>query len=140
MKERTGGCLCGAVRFRALTGDEVNACHCTQCQRWTGGGPYYSVRAREVEVTGADRVIAYHASAWGERASCGTCGAILYWRMQGKPLSNLAAGALDDPSGLRVTSEIFVDYRPEWMAPYPGATQSTEAEEMAKLQQELAGE
>jgi hypothetical protein len=33
-----GGCLCGAVRYR-IKGDGLmlNACHCTECQRTSGG-------------------------------------------------------------------------------------------------------
>lgn len=140
MAMRAGGCICGAVTFRAETGDGINACHCIQCQRWTGGGPYLSVQVRDLEITGEDRVLSYHASTWGERGTCGTCGATLYWRMQGRPLSNVAVGLLDDQSGLSVTTEIFVDHRPDWLKPFPGAAQSTEAQEMAKLQDYLAGE
>ena len=140
MALRTGQCICGAVTFQAEIGDGIGACHCTQCQRWTGGGPYLSVRVQNLQIEGEDRVLAYHASAWGERGVCGTCGSTIYWRMQGKPLSNVAVGLLDDQSGLSVTEEIFVDYRPDWMTPYLGASQLTEAEEMAKLQDYLAGE
>ena len=140
MALRTGQCICGAVTFQAEIGDGIGACHCTQCQRWTGGGPYLSVRVQNLQIEGEDRVLTYHASAWGERGVCGTCGSTIYWRMQGKPLSNVAVGLLNDQSGLSVTEEIFVDCRPDWMTPYPGASQSTEAEEMAKLQDYLAGE
>ena len=140
MARRTGKCLCGAVSFSAETSEGINACHCTQCQRWTGGGPYLSVQVTDLEMQGEDRILAHHASEWGERGFCGTCGSTLYWRMHGRPYSNLAVGLMDDQSGLTVTSEIFVDYRPEWLAPFEGAEQSTEAEEMAKLDAFLAGE
>ncbi len=38
--EATGGCLCGAVRFR-VTAKPLMAgyCHCTMCQK-NGGGPF----------------------------------------------------------------------------------------------------
>ena len=39
MERKTGQCLCGAVTFSADVAAEIQACHCTQCQRWTGGGP-----------------------------------------------------------------------------------------------------
>ena len=41
--QRCGRCLCGAVTVRAeLKSPEIGACHCGQCQRWTGGGPYFA--------------------------------------------------------------------------------------------------
>jgi hypothetical protein len=116
------------------------ACHCVQCQRWTGGGPLVTARATDLEISGGDRVLAYHASTWGERAVCGTCGSTLYWRMQGKPVASLAVGLLDDQSGLSVTEEIFVDFRPDWLPAFRGASQSTQAEQAAKLDAYLAGD
>lgn len=137
----TGGCLCGAVRFTAtLPEGKVQACHCTQCQRWTGGGPLFSVRVADLQIAGEDSIATYHASDWGERAFCRTCGATLYWRMQGRPVAYVAAGLLDDQSGLTVAEEIFVDHRPGWMRPWPEAAQSTEAEEQAKLDAFLKGD
>ncbi|MEM8657161.1 MAG: GFA family protein, partial [Pseudomonadota bacterium] len=137
---RTGGCLCGKVRFTAKVKPEINACHCTHCQRWTGGGPLFTVTVEDLEITGGAEIRPYHHSTWGERSVCGTCGATLYWKMQGRPIATVAAGLLDDQTGLTVTSEIFVDDRPPWLPPWPGAEQSTEAQEMAKLSAFLEGE
>jgi len=137
---RTGQCLCGAVTFRGSVAPGLQACHCVQCQRWTGGGPLLTARVADLEIAGEARIAAYHASEWGERAVCGTCGSTLYWRMQGRPVAGVAVGVLDDQTGLTVTEEIFVDHRPPWLKPWAGASQSTEAEEMAKLQEYLAGE
>lgn len=137
----TGACLCGAVRVRAarlVTG--IQACHCTQCQRWTGGGPLFSVRVEGLQVQGEAATRTHRASRWGERVSCGTCGSILWWRMQGKPIGYVNAGLLDDQSGLSVDEEIFVDHRPSWLRPFEGAVQSTEAEELAKLKEQLGDE
>ena len=138
---RTGQCLCGAVRFSAtVTAPDIQACHCVQCQRWTGGGPFLSVRTAGLEMSGEERIATYHASQWGERGYCGTCGSTLFWRMQGRPARSIAVGALDDQSGLTVTEEIFIDYRPDWLPAFEGAAQSTEAEEQAKLAAYLAGQ
>ena len=140
MSERSGQCLCGAVTLRAEVSGAVQACHCVQCQRWTGGGPYLAAAASNVRISGGEKMAAYHASEWGERVNCGTCGSTLYWHMQGKEPRSIAAGLLDDQSGLSVTEEIFVDFRPAWLPPYEGASQSTEAQEMAKLDEYLAEE
>jgi len=131
---RTGQCLCGAVRFEAAeVARDFQACHCTECQRWTGGGPLYAVRAKGVTVTGEEHIQAYHHSGHGERATCRICGTTLYWKLQGRGIGFVALGVLDDRSGMRLTEEIFVDNRPDWMPPHPGAAQRTEAEMKAQL-------
>ena len=140
MARKTGQCLCGAVTFSAVVGDTIQACHCVQCQRWTGGGPYFAVAIENLEMSGAESMRDYHASKWGERTVCGTCGSTIYWKMQGKAPQTLAAGLLDDQSGMWVTEEIFVDYRPSWIPAFVGASQSTEAAEMAKLGVYLASQ
>ena len=133
MAVRSGQCLCGAVTFSGDVADEVQACHCLQCQRWTGGGPLYAVRIKDIDLKGETEINAYHHSDHGERASCRTCGSTLYWRLQGRGIAFVAPGLLDDQSGLRLTEEIFVDTRPDWMAPVDGAAQRTEAEMKAQL-------
>ena len=139
--ERTGGCLCGAARFTArLSRPEIGACHCVQCQRWTGGGPYFAVPVDSVTFENADGAATYRASDWGERAFCRTCGSPLYWRMVGREIGNVPAGLLDDQTGLTVAAEIFIDHRPGWLPAWPEATQSTEDEEFAKLREALGGD
>jgi hypothetical protein len=139
-ESRTGGCLCGAVTLRARLAEppSIQACHCGQCRRWTGGGPLFSVRVSGVEIEGEDALGAYHASDWGERVFCTHCGTTLWWKMQGKPVKFVVVGVLDDQSALEVRQEIFVDHRAHWLPAWPEATQSTEAEELAALQAYLA--
>ena len=138
---RTGRCLCGGITFRAdLPSPEFQLCHCGQCQRWTGGGPLTAIRVKDLDLAGEDNIEAYRASEWGERAFCRTCGTTLYWKMQGKPIAFVAVGLLDDQTGLRVSEEIFCDQRPDWLPAHAAASQSTEAEEYAKLDAYLKGD
>ncbi|MEM6637730.1 MAG: GFA family protein [Pseudomonadota bacterium] len=135
-----GQCLCGAVKVHGeLRSGDVQACHCGQCQRWTGGGPLLAVRVQDLEIEAEAEIETYQASNHGERAFCRTCGSTLYWKMQGKPPSFVALGLLDDQSGLSVTEEIFVDYRPAWMPAWPDATQRTEADMLDALAAYLDG-
>lgn len=133
MAVRSGHCLCGAVRFKGDVQNTAQACHCRQCQRWTGGGPLFAVRIRDLDLTGEDHICSYSHSDWGVRAVCKTCGSTLYWKLQGRPIAFVALGLLDDQSGISVTEEIFVDFRPEWLPPFTGAAQRTEAEMKAQL-------
>lgn len=138
---RTGSCLCGAVQVSVVLSElSIQACHCAQCRRWTGGSPLFVAPVTKAEIMTTQDPVAYRHSAWGERVFCATCGSPLYWKMQDGDITHIAVGLLDDQSGLKVTDEIFVDYRPEWQPPWPGASQSTEAEEFAKLDAFLGGE
>lgn len=132
--KRVAHCLCGAVGFRAeITDPNIQACHCQQCQRWTGGGPLLVVTVRDVEVTGDDAIRIYRASDHGERAFCANCGSTLFWKMTDREIHDLPVGLFTDQSGLKVGEEIFVDYRPDWLPHFAGAAQSDEAQELAKL-------
>ncbi|KMW59699.1 Gfa-like protein [Candidatus Rhodobacter oscarellae] len=127
-------CLCGAVEFDAeIASDKIQACHCKQCQRWTGGGPLVIALVKNVTVSGADHIASFRASEWGERAFCKTCGSTLYWKMQGGGITDLPVGLFEDQSGFTMGEEIFVDHRPDWLPHWEAAGQSTEAQEQEKL-------
>lgn len=134
MSRQEGHCLCGAVQVAADLGTDLTACHCRQCQRWTGGGPLFSVRVTGLEIKGEEHVATYRASAHGERAFCRTCGSALWWKMQGRPVAFVVPGLFDDQEAMEMQGEIFADHRPGWLAPWPGAKQTTEAEELAGLE------
>ncbi len=139
--QRSGQCLCGAVTLTAtLTKPAIHACHCIQCQRWTGGGPLLVVEVDALEVQTTADPLVFRASEHGERASCSVCGSPLWWKMQTRPVRSVAVGLLDDQSNLSITEEIFVDSRASWLEAHDGASQSTEAEEFAKLDAFLAND
>ena len=57
IEERTGGCVCGAVRFRTTAEtSRITICHCTWCQRCTGTafGTEVVFNSDEVGITGRD--------------------------------------------------------------------------------------
>ena len=67
---RTGGCLCGAVRFSArLTNTRFGACHCEMCRRWTGSALLgLTVPTGNIDWQGADHIATRQTSAWAMRA------------------------------------------------------------------------
>lgn len=106
----TGGCLCGAVRFR-VSGflREVWLCHCGQCRRTHGHVAAYAAAAPDaLELTERAGLTWYRSSGTAQRGFCRTCGASLFWApAHGRHIS-IAAGALDPPTGLRVVGQVCV--------------------------------
>src|SRR5262245_33027959 len=111
----SGQCLCGAVTFRAdVAKREVDTCHCSMCRRWSAG-PYIGlVHDGAVAFEGADNIGVYKSSMWEERAFCKVCGSSLYYRLLGTAHYSFSANALDDQSGLVLTSQIFIDEKPAY--------------------------
>jgi hypothetical protein len=117
--EREGGCLCGAVRFTAtLTSTNFGACHCPMCRKWTGSAMLgITVPAANITWKGAAHIAWRQSSSWGERAWCAECGSPLWFRatIEGLPAGNLELpiGTLDDANGLTMTSELYIDHKPD---------------------------
>ena len=108
---RTGGCLCGAVRYRvgAPLRPTLTACHCSQCRRQHGAlGVFTAAPAAAVEIEGEDKLRWYRSSAAAERGFCSVCGSKLFWREIGGENLDFAAGSLDETTGLRLSSHIYV--------------------------------
>ena len=138
MDRRSGGCLCGAVRFDATVEQhEFSACNCDACRRW-GSAPFMAVNASDV-VFEDDRSLRRHRSSdWAERGFCSTCGSSLFFRLvnQGAAAGyEISVGAFDDQSGLKMTGEIFVDRAPGVYAFAGISTRLTEAECLARFAQ-----
>ena len=131
---RTGGCLCGAVRYTAgLEKPEFAACHCKMCQRVTGGvNLSFEVPAAAMRIEGGDKVVIYRSSDWAERAFCGICGSNLWYRgIKGDaPHYAVGFGTLDDTSGMEMTSEICIDTKPDAYAFTGDRQRKTTAEVM----------
>lgn len=119
---KTGSCLCGAVRFEikgapATTG----ACHCSMCRKWSGGVFLgIEVAPGAVSFSGEANVTIYPSSAWAERGFCRTCGSSLFYRITAegphKGGYHFGLGALDDANGIALTDEIFIDEKPDGYA------------------------
>lgn len=117
---REGGCLCGAVRLRAeLPGPDFGACHCTMCRRWTGSALLaMTVPVAKVEwLQGEAQITRYQSSDWAERAFCRLCGSGLWYRVNAPELHaeviEIPVGLFDDADGLAMTSEIYIDRKPD---------------------------
>lgn len=105
---RSGGCLCGAVRYR-VTGPlrGVVACHCGQCRR-SSGHHVAATAARREDVVITGEVTWYASSPEARRGFCARCGSNLFWERPGSGGISIFAGSLDLPTGLRLKGHIHV--------------------------------
>ncbi len=119
----TGKCLCGTVRYSIDNAPpkETGACHCDMCRRWSGG-VYLGVQIapENIQFEGAENITTFSSSDWAERGFCTTCGSSLYYRITAPGSQNgtyhIGLGTLDDPSGVNLTGEIFIDKKPQGYA------------------------
>ena len=110
MTVRTGGCLCGAVRYEA-TGAlrDVVVCHCRMCRKVHGHiGAYTAVARGALRLVEARGLKWYRSSAQARRGFCSECGATLFWEGDGRDTMSIAAGTLDEPTGLATALQIHV--------------------------------
>lgn len=112
---RTGRCLCGAVKFEAINvSRSLGACHCSMCRRWTGG-PFLAVDCgSEVKFEGEANITVFNSSDWADRGFCKKCGSNLFYRLKGIEQYQIPPGLFDDDSGLEFNHQVFVDERPDY--------------------------
>jgi hypothetical protein len=124
--EATGGCLCGAIRYR-VTGppQSTSLCHCISCRRSTGAPSLAWAIFAEVDVEITDGELAIHISSPGvERGFCARCGTSLTYRRANRPgLFDVTTASLDDPESCTPSKEIWVEERLSWIAANPSLPQ-----------------
>lgn len=108
----TGTCICGAVSLSGASSDlRVSACHCDMCRRWSSG-PFFGVNCKDVTFEGADSIARIRSSDWAERGFCNQCGSNLFYHLIDSNEYQIAAGLLNDQSGLRISLQVFIDRKP----------------------------
>ena len=123
-EERTGGCLCGAVRYSVRGAPlRVGLCHCADCRKTSGSAfVTFAVWPRAAFSVAGD--IASHAG----RSFCPLCGSRLFCLRPEEAEINV--GSLDDaPTGLEPTYELWTRRRERWLPPLAVATQYDEDRE-----------
>ncbi len=113
----TGGCQCGAIRFRAEALGEASVCHCRMCQKATGGlfGPYVALDGL-TWTRGERRRFQSSNKVW--RGFCDACGTPLTWEHVGG-LMSVMIGTLDDPAAARPTEQLGSASKLPWADDLP---------------------
>ncbi len=110
-----GGCRCGGVRYR-VTAEKlpnVYACHCRDCQTWSGSA--FSLQAilpeTALEVTGEPAIFELTSPTSGRTSrqrGCPVCFTRVYNTNSARPGSvALRAGSLDRSDELKVVAHIW---------------------------------
>lgn len=118
----TGGCQCGAVRFRLKAAPVVfYLCHCTDCQKQSSSAFGESVKVRSADVEIEGEVALFHATAdscaikWCE--FCPKCGSRLFHgRKPGAETFNMKGGTFDDVSWLTPAGHIWTRSKQPFVA------------------------
>ena len=117
--ELTGGCGCGAVRWK-LSEPALGAayCHCTRCQRRTGSGwSLYALAAPgSLEFTaGEDLIGAWRPEGGWPKTFCSSCGSAIGGQHPDKPeMYILRLGGFDRDPGVRILYHQFTADAPAW--------------------------
>lgn len=117
--ELTGGCQCGALRYR-VTGEPLRSalCHCTDCRK-SAGAPMvgWAAFAEADFAIEQGEATTHNSSGASLRSFCPSCGTGVYFRnaelLPG--IVDIQTATLDDPDAVPPTVQIQVAERIGWM-------------------------
>ncbi|CAG1023108.1 S-(hydroxymethyl)glutathione synthase [Patescibacteria group bacterium] len=117
---RSGGCLCGAVRYECSAEPVFSAnCHCRDCQKLSGGAyiATFFVTENSVTITGEVQYFDKLGDSghWVKRGFCPNCGSQVF----GKPevvtaMLGIRAGSLDNPALYQPQMDIYAASAQPW--------------------------
>lgn len=120
---REGGCLCGAIRYRVRGKPQrVTACHCTFCQRRTGGALSIHVWFDEKDIT----LLGNEPATYEQRSDesnyylrlhfCSRCATTVMLTLEKRPNFRLiTGGTLDNPKGVEVDFHVWRRSAQPWV-------------------------
>jgi len=117
---REGGCACGAIRFSIEAGLlGTGACHCTDCQKFAGGGPnYVALVPRDALITTRGLPRTHHSKGDSgddvARVFCPDCGTPLWTVPEHLPFIVIKVGAFDDRADLAPGLHMYTASAPVW--------------------------
>ena len=109
-----GACLCEQVTFDVHEPEAMGFCHCTRCQRWSGGAGLaeIEVEGSNFEVTGGQELVKHFTQeGFSGFGFCSNCGSSLYAFGEGKYY--VCAGTLHDVK-LQPQYNMMVAYKAPW--------------------------
>ncbi|CAG8001732.1 unnamed protein product [Penicillium nalgiovense] len=129
----TGSCMCGGITYAVEADTYLSAlCHCTDCQKWTGGAftsnavvPRTSFKLTKGTPNTYD--VVGNSGKINKHSFCPTCGSGLYTELEVMPDNTvIKAGTLDGGEANlkgKIDIEFYVKDRPTYLAAVEGAKQ-----------------
>ena len=123
MLRASGGCLCGAVRYR-LAGEPamVAVCHCRTCQRNTGSAFSTNIAMpRDAVTIEGDSLATFQSRAYSDsppflRSFCSCCGSPVCAQGGSYPgIVFIKAGTLDEPAQVTPSVHIWCSEQLPWV-------------------------
>jgi hypothetical protein len=122
----TGGCLCGAVRYRTSVPKlPPTLCHCVSCRRAAGAHAVglYTVDRDQMAFT-LGQPVYYPSSPNVLRGLCGRCGtALTYWHAHWPTDISVTVASLDDPELAAPADHTWMTDASAWDRPADGLPQ-----------------
>ncbi len=140
MSALTGGCQCGAVRYRIEGGVSHNHfCHCRMCQKATGGVFAALAGAYRDKVTFEGPLALFESSSVAERGFCAACGTPLTFAYKDSEWMNVTIGSLDDPEQAPLEMHWGVEGMVRWLQlgddkPRKATGEGLNAQQIARLE------
>ena len=113
-----GGCLCGAVRYRASAEPvHVLHCHCAMCRRQAGAVALTWATFPVASVAWTKGAPKIHCSSEnGRRGFCERCGTALTFAYLSEPdFLTLTVGSLDHPENAAPKSQCWMHKKISWL-------------------------
>lgn len=112
-----GGCLCGAIRFRAHGVPlALSRCHCRSCRLAAGSaGVAWAIFKRSDFALLQGELAHYRSSPNAIRTFCGTCGTSISYEPSDKPENiEVTSSTFDHPNRFAPSREVWVSHRLTW--------------------------
>ncbi len=112
----SGGCQCGAVRYRIDGGLRYpHLCHCRMCQKASDNYfmPLAASTRAKFEMTRGEASW-FQSSDHVRRGFCGRCGTPLFYVMPDADFINITLGSLDEPELIKPEAQSNLDSKMHW--------------------------
>jgi|SRR5579871_603954 len=114
-----GSCLCGAVAYEVEGPlDRNDACHCTQCRKWSGH--YFAgadVPRSALKITQGEDKLGWYRMEKSRRGFCSLCGSSLFFDpldRQKHDWIGITLGTVDGATDTKLRMHIFVDNKGDY--------------------------